>query len=101
MALGTAESITFSLRAIARDGLVVLQKHPNRHSVRLIRDALRRRLGAGDCDSLQDMLARCDAPPHRDVLVALERAVFTSDADLPRAIDAIGRTLHGYAQSLR
>lgn len=76
-------------RAELRDGLTVLRAHPTRSNVLAVRHVVRRMVGASDVETLADVLHR---PPVatlrvREILIALERAAFTYDADLNGAVE--------------
>ncbi len=73
-----------------RDAFVVLRAEPTRANAMLARTHVRATVGATDDETLADVLARaaCDDPGMARVLRDLERAAFTSDADLRAAISA-------------
>ncbi len=71
-----------------RDAAIVLRAEPTRHVVRSVRVDVRSLVGASARETLADVLARL-SDLDRDLaplLRALERAAFTSDEDLPSAI---------------
>jgi len=74
--------------AFESDALAVLRRQQDRASIALVRRALWTRIGAGSTDTLHDVLALPGASELRDMLVALERAAFTSDGDLQDALMA-------------
>ena len=73
-----------------RDALVVLRADPTRECAVRVRAAVWQMMGASDGETLADVLQRENAtdPRLRDVLRALERAAFTYDEDLSRAVVA-------------
>lgn len=81
--------------AIARARLA---SDPTRDGALAARSVLWRSVGAGDGETLADVVRRPGAhdPALRAVLRAIERAAFTDDADRPAAIDDALRALDGY-----
>lgn len=79
----------------ARDRLT---SDPTREGALAARSALWRSVGAGDGETLADVVRRPSAhdPALRAVLRAIERAAFTDDADRPAAIADALRALDGY-----
>ncbi|HVN68894.1 MAG TPA: hypothetical protein VMU38_04455 [Candidatus Binatia bacterium] len=77
----------------AGDALVVLRAERSRPSAVAVRAAMWRMVGAGEGETLGDVLGRRDIREGtlRELLIALERSAFTYDDDLPAAIeDACG-----------
>jgi hypothetical protein len=72
-----------------RDALATLRVQRTRATAVAVRSLVRRMVGAGDAETLEDVLHRPSAsdPLMRDLLRALERASFTHDGDLATAID--------------
>ncbi|HEY1656536.1 MAG TPA: hypothetical protein VGF86_15645 [Candidatus Tumulicola sp.] len=87
-----------SPRERLRDALTVLRAEPTRGTAVRARAAVWNALGASEGVTLADVLARTQAtePSLRGVLVALERAAFTYDADLRPAIDDACDALQRY-----
>ncbi len=75
-----------------------LTHDPSRESALAARSALWHSIGAGDGETLADVVRRPAAhdPVLRAVLRALERAAFTGDDDRPAAIEDALRALDGY-----
>ena len=73
----------------ASDALLVLRRQRDRGGVALVREALRRRLHAGEADTLQDLSSRSSSPALHDAVVAVEHGTFTYDEDLPRALHVV------------
>lgn len=73
-----------------REALELLQRERTRAGAMRARSVVRRMVGAGERETLEDVLRRPLAadPSLRDLLRALERAGFTFDADLGVAIAA-------------
>ena len=71
------------------DALAVLRAERTRAAAESARSAARRMVGAGDGETLADVLARpqCSGNAMRDLLTSLERSAFTHDGDLQAAID--------------
>ena len=71
------------------DALVVLRAERTRAAAESARSAARRMVGAGDGETLADVLARpqCSGNAMRDLLTSLERSAFTHDGDLHSAVD--------------
>jgi hypothetical protein len=71
-----------------RDALLVLRADPQRVTAVAVRNAVWRAIGADEGETLSGVLqlSAATAPPMRALLIALERAAFTYDADLPNAI---------------
>jgi hypothetical protein len=77
-----------------RDALATLRVEQTRATAMKVRALVRAMVGAGEKETLGDVLRRPLAaePGMRDLLVALERATFTYESDLRAAIDvAIAR----------
>jgi hypothetical protein len=76
---------------VLRDSLSVLAAERSRSAVLRVRHAVREMVGAGDDETLADVLRRAEPldPRFRALLVALERAAFTHDEDLQPAIDGV------------
>ncbi len=89
------------VRCVISDAIAVLEKHRDRTSAELIRAALWRWARCAERDTLSDVLARPDARVVSDVLIALERATFTRDGDVPDAVDAACSALRRSARSMR
>ncbi|MDQ2865072.1 MAG: hypothetical protein M3R51_02480 [Candidatus Eremiobacteraeota bacterium] len=92
-ALEPAAPIEVRPRDALCDGLLALRAERSRAIALAVRTLARRAIGAGDNETLGDVLQRPQAydPKMRDVLIALERAAFTYDADFAGALeDAIG-----------
>ena len=84
-------------RDVLRDGLLTLRAEPTRSRAFVVRSVARSLVGAGERETLADVLRRPQAydPRMRDVLLSLERAAFTYDADVHAAIvDAIASLEH-------
>lgn len=77
-------------RAQLRQALAVLQNDPRRAGAMRARHIVRAIVGATDVETLADVLRRPLAtdPEMRSLLRALERAGFTHDADVTRAVEA-------------
>jgi hypothetical protein len=77
-------------RSDLRDALATLRVHRTRETAVAVRLLVRRMVGAGDAETLEDVLQRPQAanPVMRELLRALERASFTHDGDLESAIAA-------------
>jgi hypothetical protein len=71
------------------DALTVLRAERTRASAVVVRTAIWRMLGAGDGETLGDVLRRPESadPVMRGLLIALERSAFTYDGDLRGAIE--------------
>jgi hypothetical protein len=78
-----------SRRGQFEDALTVLRAERTRASAVSVRAAIWRMLGAGEGETLGDVLRRPDSskPVMRDLLIALERSAFTYDSDLRGAIE--------------
>lgn len=87
-----------SSRDELRDALTVLRAERSRDVAVRVRALVWRMAGAGEGETLTDVLHRpASAPPAtRELLRSLERAAFTYDADLPAAIDAASGSLERY-----
>lgn len=73
-----------------RDALATLRAERSRAGAMRVRAFVRALVGANERETLADVLARPQARDHamREVLRTLERAAFTYDDDLARALDA-------------
>ncbi|MBV8116878.1 MAG: hypothetical protein JOZ01_02805 [Candidatus Eremiobacteraeota bacterium] len=93
--LATAPVRVMSRDSVLRDARAVLAAERSRAAVLRVRHAVREMVGAGDDETLDDVLHRADSldRPFRALLVALERAAFTYDEDLQRSIDAVLQSL--------
>lgn len=71
------------------DAFTVLRTERDRRTAIFVRGVVWRMMGASEGETLSDVLTRqgTDDPHMNDLLVALERAAFTYDADLRAAID--------------
>ncbi len=71
-----------------RDALLVLRADPHRLTAVSVRNAVWRAIGADEGERCLGVLRlpQAGAEPMRGLLVALERAAFTYDADIPAAI---------------
>jgi hypothetical protein len=78
-----------SRREHFEDALTVLRAERTRASAVAVRTAIWRMLGAGDGETLGDVLRRPESsdPVMRGLLIALERSAFTYDGDLRGAIE--------------
>ncbi len=78
-----------SRREQFEDALTVLRAERTRASAVAVRTAIWRMLGAGDGETLGDVLRRPESsdPVMRGLLIALERSAFTYDGDLRGAIE--------------
>lgn len=74
-----------------RDARTVLEAERSRPSVLRVRTMVREMVGAGDAETLADVLRRIEPEERhmRALLFALERAAFTHDGDLNRAIGRV------------
>ncbi|HEY1429289.1 MAG TPA: hypothetical protein VGF18_06930 [Candidatus Tumulicola sp.] len=70
------------------DALLVLRADPTRLDAVAVRNAVWRAIGADEGETLSAVLRlpQASVEPMRGLLIALERAAFTYDADLPNAI---------------
>jgi hypothetical protein len=75
-------------RARVREWLDRLRAHPTRETAMSVRSAVRRTVGAGETETLTDVLRRplAQKPAMQRALRALERAGFTHDGDLATAV---------------
>jgi hypothetical protein len=91
-----------SQRQQAHDALIVLRAERSRAAAVTVRAAVWRMVGAPEGETLGDVLRRADISdvPLHNVLVALERAAFTYDADLRGAIEDACSALERYIESL-
>lgn len=82
--------VTPDPRRRAREWYEALRANPTRDGAMSVRGAVRRAVGANERETLADVLRRplAQAPAMRSVLRTLERAGFTTDADVPAAIRA-------------
>ncbi|HET9031250.1 MAG TPA: hypothetical protein VFN49_13840 [Candidatus Aquilonibacter sp.] len=76
---------------LLRDARVTLAAHRDRATVLQIRTIARGMVGATDAETLGDVLERTQAGDRvmRDLLIALERAAFTYDDDIPTAVERV------------
>lgn len=76
-------------RDLLHDGLLALRAERSRAAAVAVRALVREMVGASQTETLSYVLRRPGAqkPRMRSLLVALERAAFTYDNDLPAAID--------------
>jgi hypothetical protein len=90
-----------SRRQQVQDALVVLRAERTRPAAVAVRTAIWRMVGASDGETLGDVLRRPDAREisMRQLLIALERAAFTYDADLRAAIEDACSALERYIES--
>jgi hypothetical protein len=74
-----------------RDARTVLEAERTRAAVIRVRTAVREMVGADDAETLADVLRRIgtEERPMRALLFALERAAFTHDGDIDRAVDQV------------
>lgn len=74
----------------AREWYEALRANPTRNGAMAVRNAVRRSVGAGEKETLADVLRRPLARPAamQAALRALERAGFTTEADVPAAVHA-------------
>ena len=82
--------------------VAALARERTRACVLAVRDELRRRVGAREDETLDDLLARRatgDDPAVPGALPAVERAAFIDDFQLDGAIDDALRTLSKWHQS--
>lgn len=82
--------VTPDPRRRAREWYEALRANPTRNGAMAIRSAVRRSVGANERETLADVLRRplAQPAPMQRVLRALERAGFTTDADVPAAVRA-------------
>ncbi len=85
------------------DALAVLRAERTRVAAVTVRTAIWRMAGATDGETLGDVLRRPDSrdPITRGLLIALERAAFTYDEDLPAAIVDACSALERYVEETR
>jgi hypothetical protein len=83
-----------------RDALLVLRADPQRITAVAVRGAVWRAIGADEGETLSAVLRlhQATSEPMRRLLTALERAAFTYDADLPRAIEDACAALESAAE---
>lgn len=81
-----------------RDALTVLRAERTRDTALRVRAAVWAMVGAAEGETLTDVLQRPEAAgkPMRELLSALERAAFTYDGDLSRAIESACDALQWY-----
>ncbi len=74
-----------------RDARTVLAAERTRAAVLSVRTMVREMVGASDAETLADVIRRIEPEQRnmRALLFALERAAFTHDGDLPRAVDHV------------
>ena len=84
------------------DALAVLHAERTRAAAVRVRTIVWGSLGATEGATLSDVLTRSQAtqPVVRGLLIALERAAFTYDADVSAAIDAASNALQNYIETL-
>lgn len=93
---------SLSVQAELADALAVLRAERTRASAVRVRALVWETLGATQGATLSDVLVHPQAtqPVTRALLIALERAAFTYDADVSSAIDAASTALRNYIETL-
>ncbi len=88
-----------SVRDEARDAFAVLQRERTRSAAMRLRSLLRRMVGAGDGETLSEVMRTRPAldPRQRAALTAAERAVFTDETGFAGALDQLIACVRGLA----